>query len=107
MPNKDEIKKYIDDFREDNKNKVLQKYQNKSIDEKKNIKDLKKFGLNIDKLSDFDENEIFKNKEKTEEEKDADAENEFSMQGEDDDNDHDIEFNNLDYYDFGFIYSKS
>jgi len=109
MPNKDEIKKYIDDFREDNKNKVLQKYQNKSIDEKKNIKDLKKFGLDIDILNDLDDKDIIKNKEKTDEEKDADFENEYVKQTEDDDNyDDDInaEYNNLDYNDLGFIYSK-
>ena len=99
MPTENEVKDYINKFREDNKNKILSKYKNKTIEEKAVFKELKKCGIDI--IGEDDENIGEINKEKTDIDLDNEGQNEFTVRQEDPD----IDDDNMDDPNYGFYYA--
>ncbi len=103
MFNTEKQKDYIDKNREKNKNKVLEKFKNKSLEEKSILKDIKKYKIKLgddnDNYVDDDEKKEV-NKEKTDSDKDdeGEAENDIGME------DDELE-DTLDKLDYGFIYA--
>ncbi len=104
MPTKEERDAYINNMREANKNELLSKYKNKTIDEKNDIKKLKKIGLAKDdkKKSDSDDDNVEINEEMNDDDKDRQAEYEHRIDREEgyDDIEDSLDINN-----FGFIYA--
>jgi len=97
MPTLEDQINYINNIREENKNKILATLNKKTREEKEILKEIKKIGLEV---NDDDDDNIHINKER-EDDNEIEGEREHEIGMEDDDNDDDY----LDGYDFGFIYA--
>jgi len=97
MPTLEDQINYINNIREENKNKILATLNKKTREEKEILKEIKKIGLEV---NDDDDDNIHINKER-EDDNEIEGEREHEIGMEDDDNDYDY----LDGYDFGFIYA--
>ena len=96
MPTLEDQINYINNIREENKNKILATLNKKTREEKEILKEIKKIGLEIND----DDDEMTMNKDKDDNnEKEGEEEHDIGMEdGEGDDD-------NLDAGDYGFIYA--
>jgi len=99
MPTLEDQINYINNIREENKNKILATLNKKSREEKDMLKEIKKIGLQVEEYDDDDNVKINQDREDNNE---GEGEREYEIGAEDDgDEDEDI----LDFYNYGFIYA--
>jgi hypothetical protein len=97
MPTLEDQINYINNMREENKNKILATLKKKTREEKEVLKEIKKIGIHVD--DDDDDVHINKDKDDNNEEE---GEREHDIGGEDDG---EADDDNLDFGNYGFIYA--
>lgn len=99
MPTLEDQINYINNIREENKNKILATLNKKSREEKEILKEIKKIGLQVDDYDDDDNIRINKDHDDNNE---GEGEREYEIGAEDDGDEDD---DNLDFSNYGFIYA--
>jgi hypothetical protein len=99
MPTLEDQINYINNIREENKNKILATLNKKSREEKEILKEIKKIGIQVDEYDDDDNIKINKDVDHNNEEE---GEREYEIGAEDDGDENE---DNLDFSNYGFIYA--
>lgn len=99
MPTLEDQINYINNIREENKNKILATLNKKTREEKETLKEIKKIGLQVD---DYDDDDNIKINQDNNDNYENEGEREYEIGAEDDGDEND---DNLDFYNYGFIYA--